>query len=249
MTLLDLVELTGCTHGTCSINYPKNKCVTFVRNAKYLQGLIHKLIDLQISTAVVIIPENMQVGEMPIGVNLYRAEYVDYEFTMYHNNWWMHKNVAEVLPEGCYIHPTAVIGEGIRVANGPNNAKMQLKHVGTVVFGKDVYVGPLTLIERGCIDSTIIGNDVKIDGRCCVGHNSVIGENTVMATGATVGGSAKIGKNCWLGLSCTVRNGVSICDNVIIGMQSGVVKNITEPGIYMGTPAKYHGPYVDGWNF
>jgi UDP-3-O-[3-hydroxymyristoyl] glucosamine N-acyltransferase len=152
-------------------------------------------------------------------------------------------------PDGCKIHPTAVIDEGIRVANGPDGAKLQLKHVGTVVFGKDVYVGPLTLIERGCIDSTIIGNNVKIDGRCCIGHNSIIGDNTVMATGATVGGSARIGKDCWLGLDCTIRNGVSICDRVIIGMRAGVVKDITDSGIYMGTPAKYYGPYVDGWNF
>jgi acetyltransferase-like isoleucine patch superfamily enzyme len=249
MTLMEIVQVTGCTFGTCSVDHPKNKCVTFVRNEKYLQGLVRRLVDLQIFTILIIVPEDMQVGELPLGACLYRTKYVDYEFTKYHNEWWVYSCPDTLRPAHCQIHDTAVIGEGIRIATGPNGVKLQLKHVGTVIFGKDVYVGPLTLIERGCIDSTIIGDYVKIDGRCCVGHNSVIGDNTIMATGATVGGSAKIGKDCWLGLDCTIRNNVSICDKVIVGMRTGVVKDITESGIYMGTPAKYHGPYVDGWNF
>jgi UDP-3-O-[3-hydroxymyristoyl] glucosamine N-acyltransferase len=30
---------------------------------------------------------------------------------------------------------------------------------------------------------------------------------------------------------------MNICDDVIIGMNAGVVKNISEPGTYVGTPA------------
>lgn len=253
--LMEIAPAAGCTSGTCSVEHPKDKCVTFVRNAKYLPGLVRRLVEEEIRTILIICPEDIHEVEVPyvlkypLGVCLYRTKYVDYEFTQYHNEWWAYKDVSEVRPVGCKIHPSAVIDEGIRVATGPDGTKLQLRHVGTVIFGKDVYIGPLTLIERGCIDSTIIGNNVKIDGRCCVGHNSVIGDNTVMATGATVGGSAKIGKDCWLGLDCTIRNGVSICDKVIVGMRAGVVKDITESGIYMGTPAKYYGPYVDGWNF
>lgn len=251
MTLAELVGITGSTYGTCSVEYPRSKCVTFVRNAKYLAKLIEKLRTLpEVSEIIVVVPEEIVLTEQVDQiVAMYRTKYVDYEFTRYHNAWWTSREPVVNAPAGCKIHPTAVIDEGIRVANGPNGAKMQLKHVGGVVFGTDVYIGPLTLVERGCIDSTVIGNNVKIDGRCCVGHNSVIGDNTVMATGATVGGSAKIGKDCWLGLDCTIRNGVSICDKVIVGMRAGVVKDITESGIYMGTPAKYHGPYIDGWNF
>lgn len=249
MTLMDFVQVTGCTLGTCSNNKPKNKCVTFVRNEKYLQEFLHNVAIAQITTIAVIIPENMQIGVIPLSVCVYRTNYVDYEFTKYHNTWWAYKDIEEIIPAGCNIHPTAVIGEGIRVANGPDGAKLQLKHVGTVVFGNDVYVGPLTLIERGCIDSTVIGNNVKIDGRCCIGHNSVIGDNFVMATGSTIGGSAKIGKDCWVGLDATVLNGRSICDRVIIGAGCVVNKDITESGVYIGVPAKYLKPYVEDYNF
>ena len=31
---------------------------------------------------------------------------------------------------------------------------------------------------------------------------------------------------------------ITICDNVIIGMNSNVIKNINEPGIYVGNPLK-----------
>ena len=35
-----------------------------------------------------------------------------------------------------------------------------------------------------------------------------------------------------------IREKISICDDVIIGLNSGVVGDIVESGVYVGTPAK-----------
>ena len=48
--------------------------------------------------------------------------------------------------------------------------------------------------------------------------------------------STNIGCNCLIGSNATILP-VKICDNVIIGMGSNVIKNIDMPGTYVGTPA------------
>jgi serine acetyltransferase len=41
------------------------------------------------------------------------------------------------------------------------------------------------------------------------------------------------------------RSNINICDNVIIGAGSLVLKDIAEPGVYFGSPAKYVKPYQE----
>ena len=61
------------------------------------------------------------------------------------------------------------------------------------------------------------------------------------------GGPAKGDKNLWkstqIGNSVSIGSNatilpISICDKVVIGAGSVVTKNITEPGVYVGNPAK-----------
>jgi acetyltransferase-like isoleucine patch superfamily enzyme len=47
----------------------------------------------------------------------------------------------------------------------------------------------------------------------------------------------RIGNNVLIGSNSSILP-VSITDNVIIGAGSVVTKNITEPGVYAGNPAK-----------
>jgi serine acetyltransferase len=47
-----------------------------------------------------------------------------------------------------------------------------------------------------------------------------------------------VGKGVYLGTKSCIREKISICDNVILGMNAGVVSDIQESGVYVGTPAK-----------
>jgi len=42
----------------------------------------------------------------------------------------------------------------------------------------------------------------------------------------------------YFGTNSCVRQKITICDNVTIGMGGVVVKNITEPGVYIGNPVQ-----------
>src|SRR3990172_1889587 len=233
---------------TCSIFNPKPNSITFARKVEYLDRVRSFNNPL-----LVIIADDINISKFPVlpeNIQLYPTKYVDYEFTIIHNkiNYGRQPAPDEYM-RNVIIHPTAVISEGVNVAISPKGGKVQIKHMGNVFFGEGVEVGALTLVERGVLDSTTIAMGVKIDGRCTIGHNSLIDQDTVIATGAIIGGSAEIGKNCWIGLGAIIRNGISICDNVIVGMAACVTKDITEPGVYAGIPAKLKAPYTPNWNF
>lgn len=228
---------------TCAINNLEDGCITFVRRPEYLSTLEDKDVVILISNAFTNLPKGRWKYEF--------VEHVDYTFTMIHN--MLYENVSpkkNIIGTNCFIHPTAVLDvEGMHVIKAPDGKRVQLKHVGNVVMENDVMVLALATLQRAVFGSTLIKRGVKIDSHVNIGHNSVIGEDTVIALGAIVGGSVTIGSNCMIGLGAVLRNGINICDNVIIGMGAVVTSDITEPGLYMGSPAKFFKPYDSNWNF
>ena len=232
--------------GTCSVDNPKDRHVTFARNREYLWKLYESGVNVG-----VFVPNGIDVKGIPLDhIKLYECSYFEYEFAIFHNEINRDREPEkDVLSIDIIIHPTAVIADGIHEVNGPAGHKIHLKHMGNVVIGSDVRIGPMSFIERACFDSTIIEDGVRIDGLCAIGHNSIIGKNTVIASGVGVGGSCEIGRDCWIGGNTYIRNGIKVYSRVVIGCGSAVVKNITEPGIYAGVPAVFKKPYVEGWNF
>ena len=63
-------------------------------------------------------------------------------------------------------------------------------------------------------------------------------ENNGPAQGdKTLWKETKIGNNVSIGSNATILP-IEICDNVVIGAGSIVTKNIIEPGVYYGNPAR-----------
>lgn len=231
--------------GTCSIDHPKDHHVTFARNKEYLQKL-----DGSELTVGIFVPFGINQSVLLKNAYWLERNYPEYEFAVFHNEINRDRKPTEdVFGEEVFRHPTVVISDGIREVNGPNGLRIHLKHMGNVVIGNDVHIGPMTFIQRACFDSTIIEDGARIDGLCAIGHNVIIGKKTVLASGVGVGGSSVIGENCWIGANTYIRNGVKVCSNVVIGCVSAVVKDITEPGIYAGVPAVLKKPITPNWNF
>ena len=116
-------------------------------------------------------------------------------------------------------------------------------------IGNNSFVGPFTEIQKG----VSIGNDcriqshsflcegVKVGDNCFIGHG-VMFINDLMQTGGPSGDESLwkktiIGKNVSIGSNAAILP-VEICDHVVIGAGTVVTKNITEPGVYAGNPAK-----------
>lgn len=83
-----------------------------------------------------------------------------------------------------------------------------------------------------------IGDHVHLNLGCTVGHDTRIGDFTTISPGAAISGNVTIGKRCYIGSNAAIREKVTICDDVIIGAGAAVVKDITEPGTYVGVPCR-----------
>lgn len=128
--------------------------------------------------------------------------------------------------------------DGFGYSKTPDGHFEKFPHLGGVIIGNDVEIGSNTCIDRGTLGNTIIKDYAKIDNLVHVAHNVEIGKNTLVIANVLIGGSTKIGDNCWIAPSATLRDGLYICDDVIVGMSAVVTKNLTEPGIYLGNPAR-----------
>ena len=144
-----------------------------------------------------------------------------------------------VIGDNVIIHANAVIGsDGFGNAPLPDGTWEKIEHLGNVIIGNNVEIGAGTTIDRSEMESTIIGNGVKIDNLCQIAHNVQIGDNTVMAAQCGIAGSTKIGKNCILAGQVGIAGHLEIADNTTLGAQAGVIGSIKEPGqTLLGSPA------------
>ncbi len=143
------------------------------------------------------------------------------------------------------IHAGVVIGaDGFGFAPDFNQGHGQWQKIpqtGRVLIGDDVEIGANTTIDRGAMDDTVIGNDVKLDNQIQVGHNCVIGDHTVISGCVGIAGSTKIGKRVMIGGKAGIVGHLTISDDVVISAMTLVTKSIFKAGTYTsGTPLMPH---------
>ncbi len=115
----------------------------------------------------------------------------------------------------------------------------------------DAFVGPFVEIQRDVAigkrtriqSHTFICELVTIGDDCFIAHG-VMFINDMFRTGAPTEAGRKdlwdathIGNHVSIGSNATILP-VNICDNTVIGAGAIVTKDITEPGIYAGNPAR-----------
>lgn len=136
------------------------------------------------------------------------------------------------------VHPGAVIGaDGFGIASDENGEWVKVPQLGSVVIGDDCEIGANTTIDRGAIEDTTLGDDVRIDNLVQVGHNVRIGSHTAIAGAAAIAGSATIGARCLIGGGVGVVGHITIADGVTVTARTLVTRSIAKPGVYSsGTP-------------
>lgn len=93
-------------------------------------------------------------------------------------------------------------------------------------------------MDRGTVNDTNIGNGVKIDHMCHIGHNSIIGDGSIITANVTLCGSTRIGKNVWIGAGSKILNKVTVGNNAYIGLGTIVIKDVPENAVVVGNPGK-----------
>ena len=114
------------------------------------------------------------------------------------------------------------------------------------VIAKDAYVSPYAKVGEGSLimHKAMLSADVAI-GVCTiinslvnVSHDAKIGDFCHISTCASVNGGCIVDDDTFLGSQSVLNQGVKIMGGGIIASLSVVNKDITEKGIYAGSPAK-----------
>lgn len=121
----------------------------------------------------------------------------------------------------------------------PENTKFW-NYISPKAYVNNLTLGVGNFICAGVIITTNvkIGNHVHLNLQTTVGHDSVLGDFVTTAPSVNISGNVTVGKGVYLGTKSCIREKISICDNVVLGMNAGVVSDIEESGVYVGTPAK-----------
>lgn len=129
------------------------------------------------------------------------------------------EKVVNELPEGTefatLIHPSAVLSKWVDLGEG-------------------------SIICAGAVLTCqiAIGRHCHLNLNTTVGHDCILGDFCTVAPGANISGNVTFGQRVDVGTQAAFRQHLSLCDDVTIGMGAVVVRNIEEPGTYVGVPAK-----------
>ncbi|MCM1323083.1 MAG: UDP-3-O-(3-hydroxymyristoyl)glucosamine N-acyltransferase [Acetobacter sp.] len=136
----------------------------------------------------------------------------------------------------CYIYTGARIGQdgfGFSVVEGRHR---RIPQIGRVIIGNDVEVGANTCIDRGALDDTIIGDGTRIDNLVQIAHNDKIGRCCILVAQTGIAGSCTFGDYVVCGGQTGFADHLNIGSGAQIGAQSGVMRDIDQGAIVMGTP-------------
>ncbi len=141
------------------------------------------------------------------------------------------------------IKADVAFGQGVKIVEPVNLYGCSI--------GDDCFIGPFTEIQK----RVQIGNRCKIQSHsficelvsigddCFIGHG-VMFINDLFSKGGPARGDQSLWKKTFIGNQVSIGSNatilpVRICDGVVIGAGAVVTKDITQPGVYAGNPAKF----------
>jgi len=142
-----------------------------------------------------------------------------------------------VLGQRVILHSGVVIGAdgfGYEFERGRHRKVPQL---GSVQIDDDVEIGAGSMVDRGRMGRTRIGEGTKIDNLVQIGHNVVIGRHCILVSGVAIAGSAVIGDYVVMAAGAGIAGHVSIGSQSTIGGRAGVTKDLPPGSSVLGFPA------------
>ena len=169
-----------------------------------------------------ILDDGLAVGTQVLGVPVLGpvADYVsyrEYPFVIAVGNNSVRRHLAETLDVRWYtaVHSRAAVSAYARIGEG------------TVIMANAAVNADAT-VGRHCILNT----------GAVVEHDNVLGDYVHLSPNAALGGGVEVGERTHIGIGACVRNHLRICEDCVVGAGAAVGKDIQEPGVYVGVPAR-----------
>jgi len=99
------------------------------------------------------------------------------------------------------------------------------------------------ILEDQTIQPTVkIGNNVMLWSGNHIGHGTHIGDHTYFASHIVVSGHCKIGQRCFFGVNATLKDFLTIGDDVFVAMDASLTKDLPNGSIALGTKSTFLDP-------
>lgn len=110
----------------------------------------------------------------------------------------------------------------------------------SALIGRDVEIGEGSVIMAGAVinSGSRIGRHCIVNTGAVVEHDNRIGDYVHLSPHATLCGTVTVEQMTHIGAGATVKNNLIICEKTVVGAGAAVVRNIEEPGTYVGVPAR-----------
>lgn len=114
------------------------------------------------------------------------------------------------------------------------------------VVSPRAYVSPRAVVGVGSVvlhDALVnayarIGANTIVNTKALVEHGAQVGNHCHVATGAIINGDCQLHNRVFVGSNATVAQGVTIHERIVIGAGAVVTHSLSEPGVYLGVPAR-----------
>lgn len=107
-------------------------------------------------------------------------------------------------------------------------------------IGQEVSLGKGVFVGNGCIVGGMaeIGDNCILNTHSEISHEVRIGKHSQVAPSCVIGGKTMIGENVFAALGSVIIDRLKICDDVIVGANSTVIRDITQAGTFAGSPVR-----------
>lgn len=120
------------------------------------------------------------------------------------------------IPMANVIHPSSFIDPSCKIGTG-------------------VFILPGCVLDR----NVVVKDNVLLNTGCVISHDSTIESHSFLSPAVKVAGFVTIGECCNIGINTTIIDNISIVPYSQTGGGAVIIKNISEPGLYVGNPAKF----------
>lgn len=131
--------------------------------------------------------------------------------------------------EECVVGANTVVGhDGYGFVRDEHGNKTRMAHLGGVLIGSDVALGPLASVAAGTIVPTIIEDHAKLGDYVCMGHNGRVGKNASLTAQIIMGGHSVVESEAWVGLNATIGEGRRVGAHALVGMDVSVQADLPD---------------------
>jgi UDP-3-O-[3-hydroxymyristoyl] glucosamine N-acyltransferase len=144
--------------------------------------------------------------------------------------------VHSLVGDRVIIHPGCRIGEdGFGYIMGAMRHE-KVPQIARVIIQDDVEIGAGTMIDRGGIRDTVIGEGTKIDNLVQIAHNVVIGRHCIIVAQSGLSGSVTLEDFVVLAARVGIAPHITVGEGAQLAARSSVIKDVPRGARWAGFP-------------